>query len=243
MFRTIAVAGLGVLLMAGAPALAQEIPGEDVPGLEGGPPPLRAPAPEPKPAVKPKPAPSKPLQSKADTLKSDQTRLAQQREALADERDRLEAQAEDLRARQAGLDERSSDVVARERALADREAKLAAQQAELDRQSAELAQQAAKMTAAENDRRSEIPSAGRAYREAGLDRQAAILACSRAGEDEAHDRNFEWAEYEDAPRFYHGRTWEVRGLMRLEDRRGYMIVDTVCEVSTDGEAQRFTFLR
>ena len=36
---------------------------------------------------------------------------------------------------------------------------------------------------------------------------------------------------------------QLRGAMRLEDRRGYVIVDTICEIDADGEALNFAFLR
>ncbi len=66
---------------------------------------------------------------------------------------------------------------------------------------------------------------------------------SGAGDDEARARNFYSAEYNAKPYFSFGETWQVRGQMRLESRIGYKIVDTVCEVDEDGEAQRFAFLR
>ena len=69
------------------------------------------------------------------------------------------------------------------------------------------------------------------------------FSCIAASEDAARVQNFYSARYDVQPRFYEGRTLQVRGLMRVEDRRGYRILDTVCDVDADGEVERFAFLR
>ena len=54
--------------------------------------------------------------------------------------------------------------------------------------------------------------------------------CSRAGIELAWDRNYYSAQYHDGPRLVEGRYgWEMRGKMRLHDRKGYSYVDTTCE--------------
>ena len=40
-----------------------------------------------------------------------------------------------------------------------------------------------------------------------------------------------------------GRAWELRGVMRVEDRRGYLLADTVCELGRNGRVRDFAFLR
>jgi len=88
-----------------------------------------------------------------------------------------------------------------------------------------------------------VKSEPRRFRQARLDFATARRSCMRAGAEAAKERDFYSAQYDGAPHFYEGRRLELRGLMRLEDRRGYMIIDTVCEIDADGEAQRFAFLR
>lgn len=54
--------------------------------------------------------------------------------------------------------------------------------------------------------------------------------CSREGIEAAWKRNYYSAQYHDAPRLTEGRNgWELRGKMRLHDRKGYSFVDTVCD--------------
>ena len=54
--------------------------------------------------------------------------------------------------------------------------------------------------------------------------------CSREGIEAAWNRNYYSAQYNDAPRLVESRNgWELRGKMRMHDRRGYSYVDTVCE--------------
>ena len=55
--------------------------------------------------------------------------------------------------------------------------------------------------------------------------------CSRAGIEEAWRLNYYSAQYHDGPRLEYGRYgWEMRGKMRLHNRRGYSYVNTVCDV-------------
>ena len=67
-------------------------------------------------------------------------------------------------------------------------------------------------------------------------------ALTRPGMDEAIDRDFYSARYQSAPRLFE-RERELRGLMRMDDRRGYLLVDTVCELDEDGSVLHFELLR
>lgn len=65
--------------------------------------------------------------------------------------------------------------------------------------------------------------------------------CSIAGIREAWDRNFYSAQYHEGPKLYEGRYgWEMRGKMRLHDRKGYAYVDTTCDVGR-GDNVRIEF--
>lgn len=242
MIRKIAAAGLASVLLGCLPAHAQEI--QDVPELEGAPGPLKIPPaqpkPQPKPQVKAPVAAPKPSATTIDNAKV----LAAQRAEQA----RLDKQAADLKAQQAQLDTRAAELSAREKGLSEREARLVAEQAELARQSDAVARQLAEARAAPAPvaRRDEAP----AYRDEDqpsryvrVDREEAIQACARAGDDEARARRYYSARYGSEPQFYAGRISELRGVMRVEDRRGYMILDSVCRVDADGDVQSFTFLR
>jgi len=62
--------------------------------------------------------------------------------------------------------------------------------------------------------------------------------CSIAGIREAWDRNFYSAQYHEGPKLYEGRYgWEMRGKMRLHDRKGYAYVDTICDVGRGGDVR------
>ena len=254
MIRKIAIAGLGSILLGCLPAYAQ-----DVPELDGAPPPLKIPAPQvPKPAPKPaiakpvpKPTPVVPTPVVTDKGVTAEARLAQQAAAQKAEQVRLEKQAADLKARQASLDARAAELAAEERRLAtqrvQQEAEVAAQRAELARDSEDVARQLAQGSA-----RTEQPAPAaarsvepgqRRYRYDDLDREVALDSCIAASEDAARVQNFYSARYDVEPRFYQGRTLQVRGLMRVEDRRGYRILDTVCDVDAEGDVERFAFLR
>jgi hypothetical protein len=66
--------------------------------------------------------------------------------------------------------------------------------------------------------------------------------CSRAGIREAWNRNYYSAQYHDGPRLVEGRYgWEMRGKMRLHDRKGYSYVNTICDIRR-GDV-RIEFLR
>ena len=58
--------------------------------------------------------------------------------------------------------------------------------------------------------------------------------------DEALDRDFYSARYQSAPRLFESK---LRGAMRLDDSRGYLLVDTICELDDDGRAVDFVILR
>jgi len=75
------------------------------------------------------------------------------------------------------------------------------------------------------------------------DFQNAQRDCSRAGIQEAWQRNFYSAQYDGRPRLEYGRRgWELRGRMRLHNRDGYNYVNTVCDLRNRGGAQ-IEFLR
>ena len=94
----------------------------------------------------------------------------------------------------------------------------------------------------ENDRSlSDLRARGPSY--ARINFATAERSCVRMGQDAALDRNYYSARYDAAPHFYEDGGWELRGRMRLEDRRGYVLVDTICEVGADGRALDFRFLR
>jgi hypothetical protein len=266
MLKTLAFAALGSAALLIAPAHAQQIP-----ELEGGPGALRTtkPAPAPK-AVSPpisKPVPRPATTNEPDVFKSalDKTRalqaqLSRQAEVQKAAETQLAREAETQKVEQARLERldasyksREADLMAREKRLSDREAQLVSQQAELIRQRDDLARQLAdaskKQTqAAAREAEPRAPAqrpseAPRRYNAAGVDRETAVEACALAGEEEARDRDFFSAEYETAPRVSLGRTTEVRGLMRLRDRRGSMVLNSLCEVDQNGETTNFVFTR
>ena len=70
------------------------------------------------------------------------------------------------------------------------------------------------------------------------DFQSVQRDCSIAGIREAWDRNFYSAQYHEGPKLYEGRYgWEMRGKMRLHDRKGYAYVDTTCDVGRGGDVR------
>ncbi|HEY7800556.1 MAG TPA: hypothetical protein VIA80_17445 [Hyphomonadaceae bacterium] len=76
------------------------------------------------------------------------------------------------------------------------------------------------------------------------DFQYAQRNCSREANREAWDRNYYSAQYDSAPRLDYTRDgWELRGRMRLHDRRGYSYVNTVCDIRRNGDVSDFDFLR
>jgi Ni/Co efflux regulator RcnB len=74
--------------------------------------------------------------------------------------------------------------------------------------------------------------------------QNAQRNCSRAGIQEAWNRNYYSAQYDGGPRLEYGRRgWELRGRMRLHTNRGYSYVNTVCDLRRGGDVSDFEFLR
>ena len=257
MIRQIVIAGIGAVLLAGAPALAQEMP-----ELDGAPGPLKIPAPTPKPIEKAPVAKPKPVASKAtptaSVSKAEEARLDREAEDLRLERVRLDKQANELKSRQALLDARAADIAAKEKGVAARETELAADKAQLARDTEDVARQLAYAARTEQPTPAAAPAPTPApaaavarrvdprdrrlgYEE--LDHEVALDACIDASGDAARVQNFYSARYDVQPRFYEGRYLQVRGMMRVEDRRGYRILDTLCEVDREGDVQRFVFLR
>jgi hypothetical protein len=67
--------------------------------------------------------------------------------------------------------------------------------------------------------------------------------CSIAGIRKAWDQGWYSAQYHDGPRLIEGRYgWEMRGKMRLHNRKGYSYVDTSCEIGR-GNKVRIDFGR
>lgn len=254
MIRQIVIAGIGAALLAGAPALAQEMP-----ELDGAPGPLRIPAPAPKPVekapvAKPKavvPVAPKPTAA-ASVSKAEQARLDREAEELRLERVRLDKQAAELKSRQQLLDARAADIAAKEKGVAVREQELAADKAQLARDTEDVARQLAHAARTETPAAAPAPAPAverrveardRRYGYEELDHEIALDACIDASGEAARVQNFYSARYDVQPRFYDGRYLQVRGMMRVEDRRGYRILDTLCEVDREGDVQRFVFLR
>jgi hypothetical protein len=68
--------------------------------------------------------------------------------------------------------------------------------------------------------------------------------CSRAGIQEAWNRNYYSAQYNNNPRLVESRYgWEMRGNMRLHGRKGYSYVDTICEANGRSNNVRIEFRR
>jgi hypothetical protein len=264
MIRKIALLSVSSFLLVALPASAQQ----DIPELDGAPAPLRV-----KPPAQPKassaPAP-KPQQTAPDKQKAEAARLARQADAQKAEAARLARQADAQKAEAARLTQLAKDLKARELALAKRASALsaedarlaqqrteqagamAAEQADLARQREDITRQLAELDAQQRQSAERQPSHSAVIepvpavprpRYAGLDLESARRSCAIAGDDEARARNFFAAAYDERPRLFEGARIELRGVMRLEDRRGYRVVDTVCEIDANGEAISFAFLR
>lgn len=237
MARHLMIAALLGALCIAAPAHAQQ----DTPELDGAPPPLRVPAPAP---PKPKPQPPKPAPKPAApastttsaALKAEEARLARQAEAQKAEAARLAAEAESLKAEQARLEARATAIAAEEKRLAQLRTD---QEADYRRQLAELQDQRA--TPPEPAAEPPPPAPTRPIR-VRVTYDDARRACSRAGVSRAVDLDFSYARYENAPHWFE-RERELRGLMRMDDRRGYMLVDTVCTLDASGAVEHFELLR
>lgn len=242
------IAAFAASMFACLPAHAQE----DVPELDGGPPPLRIPKqPAPQPAKPPAKPPVKPA-STTTNIKAEQDRLAKQAAAQRTEQARLEKRAADLKAEKARLDARAAQLAAEEKRLAqvrfDQDATYTTKMAELARDRAALppAHQTPNPPAstdrgfAPRDDAPAPPSARSRY--ARISYEEARRACSRAGTAEAIDRDFDTARYQNSPQFRED-VRELRGLMRMDGRRGFVLVDTVCELDDEGRVVDFALLR
>ena len=231
MATRILIAALAGALFAVFPAHAQE--GE----LDGAPPPLQIPKPAP-PKPAPKPAPKQAPAAADAGLKTEQQRLTAQANAQKAEQTRLSALAADLDARTARLDTRERKLAEEEarigRLRTDQEADYARQLAELDRRRSTPPPATASLPPSPTT----PPSATARYR-VGYD--DARTACTRAGMSEAVDQDFYSARYVAAPRYFE-RQREMRGRMRLDDREGYLTVDTICLLDASGAVERFEIL-
>jgi hypothetical protein len=237
MARHLALAALAAAIFCSLPAAHAQ---EDIPELEGGPPPLQIPKPAPPKPTPPKAA-AKPSAASADRLKAEEARLARQAEAQKAEQLRLDRQAAELKSEQARLDTRAAQIAAEERRLAqariEQEAAYTQKLAELERQRIvpPISQPA------QSAELPEEPAPPRARtRLSRINYESARRACTRAGMDEALDRDFYSAHYQSAPRLFDR---ELRGVMRMDDQRGYVLVETLCELDEDGMVMNFEILR
>lgn len=238
MATRILIAALAGALLA-APAYAQEG------GLDGAPPPLQIPKPTPPQPAAPKPAPPAPKPAPratapaASSAATEQQRLAQQAAAQKAEQARLTALAADLEAQKARLDARAIEITAEEKRLArlreDLDADYARQLADLDRQRSASVHASLPTTPP----REAAPPSTPAYIRISYD--DARRACTRAGMNEAVAHDFYSARYAIAPRFFE-RQRELRGPMRLDDRDGYLTVNTICRLDANGAVARFEIL-
>jgi hypothetical protein len=243
MVRSFALAAFAAAIFCALPVAHAQ---DDLPELDGSPPPLKI----PKPAL-PKPVPAKPTPPKiaakaaspsADLLRAEEARLKRQAEAQKTEQLRLDRQAAGLKSEQASLDARAAQINAEERRLAqlriDQEAAYTQQLAELGRQRTAPPISEPQPRSADLPATPGAPRAG--SRHSRINYESARRACTRAGMDEALDRDFYSARYQSAPRLFER---ELRGIMRLDDSRGYLLVDTICELDDDGRAVDFVILR
>ncbi len=259
------IAALAAAMFGCLPAHAQE----DVPELDGGPPPLRIPSqqPAPQPAkpvtvVKPakpvtaaKPAKpvtvAKPVATTSPSLKAEQDRIARQAAAQKTEQERLAKQSADLKAEKARLDARAAALAAEEQRLAqiraDQDALYTTKMAELARDRAAVPPPLVTPSVPAIDNRGFAPPRDEPRppvraRYARVSYDDARRACTRAGMAEAEDRDFDSARYQNSPQ-YDEDVGEFRGLMRMDDRRGFILVDTICELDDEGRVVDFALLR
>lgn len=247
MARSFALAAFAAAVFCALPAAHAQ---GDIPELEGGPPPLQIPKPAPPKPAPPKPAPPKPTPPKAaakpatastDLLRAEETRLARQAEAQKAAQLRLDRQSAELKSEQTRLDARAAQLATEERRLAqlriDQEAAYTQKLAQLERR--RIAPPASQPAQSAELPATSAPSRARP-RLSRINYESARRACTRAGMDEAIDRDFYSARYESTPRLFDR---ELRGVMRMDDRRGYLLVDTVCELDDDGIVMNFEMLR
>lgn len=78
----------------------------------------------------------------------------------------------------------------------------------------------------------------------GPDYHTAIRECSRESIQNAWRRGFYSAQYEREPRLVGTRRgWELVGRVRLQDRRGFSFVNTVCDLRPNGQVVSFAVVR
>jgi hypothetical protein len=196
------------------------------------------------------------LDARAASLAAEEKRLAQlhadqQAQLAVKQAELTKQQAEAVRASQAADEKRRVQLADQQAQLAARQAELTKQQAEAARNAAQPPERQAPATEARNPDPPRIiePAPQRdppeLYRAASprIVFAAARRACISAAEEEAANRDFDTATYDGEPRLYQRGGWQLRGRMRLGDGRGYLLVDTVCEVDDSGEVQRFSLLR
>jgi hypothetical protein len=192
---------------------------------------------------------------RAAARKQVENQIAQARARTARQADQTAAKQADARKAEQ-LARQAEDLKAREAQLKAREEELAAEQERIARQLAEIE---AGRTVAEAEALREPPldepvdeplaeDPARDERPGAMRLDASIRSCEFAGEDKALVRDYLSARYVRAPRFFERQSsfddvWELRGVMRVEDRRGYLLADTVCELDEDGEVRRFAFVR
>lgn len=220
MARHVLIAVLTGAMLASLPAWAQETD----PQLDGAPPPLQI----------PKPAPPAPKQTKPPVPRV--TTPAAPDTSLKAEQARLARLAAELQAQKARLDARATELAEQEKRLAreraDQDADYARKLAELDRP--RLTPPATASLPPAPVPRDALPRIRVSYDDARS-------ACTRAGMTEAADNDFYSARYEAAPRYYE-RQRELRGRMRMDDREGYLTVDTICQLDANGAVLRFEVL-
>jgi hypothetical protein len=180
--------------------------------------------------------------------KADQAAAAKQAAARKAEQARLAKQADELKVREA-------KVRAKEQELAAEQERLAQMRAEIEdeREYAEAADEPREAPPADPRTESSpldgpLPEAPEPDERPGPMRlDASIQSCEFAGENKALARDYLSARYVRPPRFFERNAydggWELRGVMRVEDRRGYLLADTVCELGRNGRVQDFAFLR
>lgn len=236
MARYVLLTTLAVATLAAFPAFAQVAD----PELDGAPPPLQIPqptAPRPTPPAPKRTQPRVITPAPVASTKSEQTRLAQQATAQNAEQARLAKLAADLQTQQARLDARAADITAQEKRLvrerADQDPDYARKLAELDRPRSTPPTTASLPPA---------PAQPHQPARVRISYDAARSACTRAGMSDAMDNNFYSARYDGAPHFFE-RERELRGPMRMDDRGGYLTVDTVCQLDANGAVLRFEVLR
>jgi hypothetical protein len=178
----------------------------------------------------------------ATKLRADQAAAARRADAVKKtEAARLARQAEDLKAREAQLK-------AREEELAAEQERIARQLAEIEKNRTVAEAEAPREPPLEGPVDEPLEDPALDERPGVMRLDASIRSCEFAGEDKALARDYLSARYVRAPRFFERQgsfddVWELRGVMQVEDRRGYLLADTVCELDRNGRVERFVFMR